>query len=158
MKTICGYCGSPISITCHCGAPLMPTDYVGSTFDRGAMVCVNGETAQLYTLEAIERMQVSHGLCESCSNLTNNQRDALVLKRREADQELPTPADMNAQIAERQIGETHEQRTRRAYRAAIHFTAHVPRQPKFPADTRLPKNKRGPTATAAAQEPPREKP
>jgi hypothetical protein len=96
----------------------------------------------------------------------------LIEKRREADRGLPSAQDLDIIVAEREGGELHEQATRRAGRAAIHFTAHRPRPPKNKGLDRAafgshgqtdhnptpPQNKRGPTPPTAEPPDTREKP
>jgi len=166
MKTICAWCGSVISVNCdHCGAPLLEANTQGSTwatFGQNNMVCLNGLTPVIYTQEAVDRMTVSHGLCKSCENLPEQERAKLIEKRRQADGSLPSSNDLDIIAAEREGGELHEQSTRRANRAAIHFTAHKLIQPKHRAIDHLPHEKpakkRGPTPPPEAPETSREKP
>jgi hypothetical protein len=77
MKTLCAWCGSTISINCdHCGSPLIAADYVGCTFttDTKAMLCLNGQTPLVYSTTSILTMTTSHGLCQPCSKLTEEER------------------------------------------------------------------------------------
>lgn len=116
MKTICAWCGSTISVTCnHCGAPLLHTNYAGSTYSTqgAAMVCLNGLTPLIYSQFSIEAMEISHGICEPCSKLTNAERDALIVKRREADPRAPDNAALARISAEPHPGPAHERETRR---------------------------------------------
>jgi hypothetical protein len=166
MKTICAWCGSTISVNCdHCGAPLLEANTQGSTwrtFGQNNMVCLNGLTPMIYSEEAIDRMPLSHGLCKRCSQLPEEERASLIEKRRQADRSLPSAQDLDTIVAEREGSELHEQATRRANRAAIHFTAHKLPEPKHRAIDHLPHErpakKRGPTPIPEAPETSREKP
>ncbi len=133
MKTICAWCGSPISTNCdHCGAPLLTTQITGSTFGFGtqdAMVCLNGLTPVVYTGDAIDRMTVSHGMCARCLNLKEDERSQLVHARRQLDAGLPSAADLERIVAKRENVESHEQETRRANRSEKRGPTGVSRPP-----------------------------
>ncbi len=116
MRTICAWCGSPISITCHCGAPLLPASQVGATFPVDVMVCVNGESILTYSERAIEEMPVSHGMCTDCLAIDPEKRDAMLAERRAADKSIPD-AEAIEQIENAQKnGNAHERSTRRRTR------------------------------------------
>jgi hypothetical protein len=133
MKHVCAWCGKTIKITCHCGAPLLITSYVGSTFDRGSLVCLNGETILTYSTDAIEKMPVTHGLCPECANLTREERDHLLTIRRNYDATLPSAQDLDKIAAERELADHHEAETRSIAETAIP-----------PSETPMPPKKRGP--------------
>jgi hypothetical protein len=116
MKTVCAWCGSTIKITCHCGAPLLHTTYVGSTFDLNATVCFNGETPLNYTQSAIENMPISHGICRPCFSLSASDRDELILNHREANHDLPDSLSLDEISAGKTAEENHERSTRRPAR------------------------------------------
>jgi len=142
MKTICAWCGSTIQVRCdHCGAPLTPTSVVGASLlfsERDAMTCLNGMTPILYSAQAIEHMEKNHGICKNCAALPPNERDARLARRRQFEfhNGLPSAADLDAIVAEREIAAKHESDTRAADRATIHHAAHNPPTPT---------QKRGPT-------------
>jgi hypothetical protein len=143
MKTLCAWCGNAVSITCHCGAPLNVTTYVGSTFDEGSMVCFNGETVLAYSSRAIESMPTTFGMCKPCGSLTNEELDRRLTERRKLDPTLPTHAAALELAEATANAATHEGQTRAERRAAIHATAHakkrgpmgVPRSATPPAPT-----------------------
>ncbi len=115
MKIICAWCGSAISINCnHCGAPLLATNYAGGTFEPDAMVCLNGETPLIYTQGAIDRMEISHGLCQVCAGLDEAERDAMLRRRRDADARLPSAEDLDRIVEERETAAAHEASSRAA--------------------------------------------
>ncbi len=92
MKIICAWCGSTIQVRCdHCAAPLIEANVIGGTFLAfgESMVCLNGEAPLIYPLRAIDEMKVSHGLCQQCADLTEDERDVLISKRREANKPNP---------------------------------------------------------------------
>lgn len=117
MKTICAWCGSTIKITCHCGAPLSVTNYVGSTFDTDAMVCFNGESVLTYSRRAIESMEKTYGLCQSCAHIPENERAAMIKARRAIDATIPGDTDLARILEEIEQANRHERETRRASRA-----------------------------------------
>jgi hypothetical protein len=140
MKTICAWCGNTIAITCHCGAPLTVTTYIGSTFDQGAMVCFNGETVLTYSKNAIEAMPTTFGMCMPCGLLTHEELDQRLLQRRKTDPTLPDHAAALDIAAANAKAATHEGQTRAADRAAIHHSAHTKKRgptvvPAPPTDT-----------------------
>ena len=108
MKTICAWCGSTISVNCeHCGEKLIPAITIGGTFALygDALICLTSETPMVYSKDAVQRMAITHGLCETCSRLPSTERDALLTQRRLTDPRLPSAADLDAIAAEQRISE-----------------------------------------------------
>jgi hypothetical protein len=124
VRILCAWCANTIKVLCHCGAPLMPTDYIGSTFERNSMVCVNGQTAITYSIRTIEAMPQAFVICDECQKLTQAERDRLVSAHRQFNKRVPTPAELETILAERQAADAHESETRAKDRATIHSTAH----------------------------------
>lgn len=82
MKTVCAWCDKIIRVTCpHCHGPLAEANYPGSTY-AAAYVCLTGETPITYSMHAVREMQASHGVCQSCADLTPAQRDAILKEKR----------------------------------------------------------------------------
>jgi hypothetical protein len=132
MKILCAWCGSPLGVTCtHCAAPLLATEYAGSTFqiDGAAMVCLNGETPLLYAQRTIDKMPVHHAMCAACEALTETDRSILITRRRETDPSIPDDRTLSRAVADLKEAFSHERATRQAPR---------------------PSKKRGPTTTHAA--------
>jgi hypothetical protein len=117
MRTLCAWCANTISITCHCGAPLAITTYIGSTFDEGAMVCFNGETVLTYSRHAIEQMPISYGMCLDCRALDAPERDRRLIDRRKLDPTLPDHAAALEIAAASATATAHEGQTRASHRA-----------------------------------------
>lgn len=116
MKTVCAWCGSTMQITCHCGAPLTPTNYVGSTFDHDSMVCFNGETSLTYSRSALEEMEKTYGICQKCKAEAPEERDLLIAIRRAKDAQIPDDNALARIISEIERTNAHERETRRADR------------------------------------------
>jgi hypothetical protein len=146
MKTICAWCGGTISVQCsHCSAPLIAATAIGGTFGffGDAMVCLNGETPEIYSRQVIERMPVSHGLCDRCRELPKETRDALLIERRKHDRAIPNEGALEEIVRETTAAQDHERETR------AHQTAHQKRGPmgvsREPTTTPQPNPKKGGT-------------
>jgi hypothetical protein len=116
VKIVCAWCGSTMQINCHCGAPLLPTNYVGSTFEHGTMVCFNGETALTYSRSAIEEMEKTYGICPTCKADSPEEREALIAIRRAKDRSIPDDHALAKILEEIERVNRHERETRRADR------------------------------------------
>jgi hypothetical protein len=69
----------------HCNEQLAPADAPGSTFARqgsGAMVCLSGQTAVVYSKSAIEEMKETSGICPECRSVPEEDRANLILQLR----------------------------------------------------------------------------
>jgi hypothetical protein len=115
MKTICAWCGSTLRIACsHCNAPLIAASAIGGTFGfyGDAMVCLNGETPEVYSRQAIDHMPVSYGLCDRCAALPKETRDALLIERHKHDRAIPNEGALEEIVRETTAAQDHEQSTR----------------------------------------------
>jgi hypothetical protein len=118
VKTVCAWCGATIEVRCeHCGENLVTARAIGGTFGfyGDAMVCLNGETPVIYTEFALQRMNQTHGICESCSRLPSTERDARLTERRLAlapreRAALPSAADLDVIADESRIAEATKKR------------------------------------------------
>jgi hypothetical protein len=153
VKTLCVSCGSTISVNCdHCGAPLLPTNLAHSTFfdaltHSDDMVCLNGLTPIIYTQQTIDRTPINYALCETCKALPREEREALAAKRRLADPRLPSAADLDIIVAERDLATKHETETRGTDRTEVILHRHEKRGPtrvtrSATTHVRKPKDKR----------------
>ncbi len=135
VKTLCAWCGSTIEIRCnHCNAPTIAANVLGGTFGLygDAAICLNGETAVVFTQAAIDRMEKTYGLCDRCAELPADERDAMIKIRRAKDREIPGPEALALTMQQIESANKHERQTR----------AH-----------KLPHEKRGPTGVTRSATP-----
>ena len=86
MRRACAWCGADLGYICdHCKKPTIPADIVREnsrerkTHTLG-MICAEADPP--FVFEITERTPTTHGICERCAALTDQERDRLVRDRR----------------------------------------------------------------------------